>query len=145
MAFQEVSEATLRRSVVTNLFTLIDDNKLSGWTVLAAFPEKKATFPCIIINPANVSLNKIGTRVDARINKVTVLAELFSPSSSRLEALDIARDNIQETIVNNTGTLATYKMALGTDEPFIESDVDTIQFNEQNLKTSAVQLSFDIL
>ena len=144
MAYQTVVEASLRKNIYNTIFTLIDANKLTGWTVLSAFPEVQATFPCLVIKSANITLNKIGFTTDGRINEAEIVIELYSKASSRKETIDLMRDKLYDIFLTNKSTLFTYNLFLSGENPFIDSGTDEIEYNNEKFNTSAVAIQLGI-
>lgn len=145
MGYENASESTIRTNIYNTIFTLINTYKLTGWTVLSSFPVKQPVFPCIVINPANVTIRKLGFQIGARINAAEVIIEMYSPASDRKESLDLMRDKLQQTFIDHeSDVLFAYKLILDGEEPFIDSDVDTVEFNRQELNTASIAVNFTI-
>jgi len=92
VGYTKVDLDTIRADIFNNLATLINSNKLTGWTVVSAFPEENPVFPCIVINPARVPFNLLTYTRAAKKFNITVEVELFANSSEGKQAFDNARD-----------------------------------------------------
>jgi hypothetical protein len=144
MGYQTVTESTLRKNVYNTIFTLLNTYKINGWTIFSAFPEKDPVFPCLVVNPANITIRKIGMKLDARMDMIEVIVEIFCKQSDRSETIDLAKDNITNTILTYESTLGTYKLLINDEEPFVDSPVDQVEFGGQKLNTSAISLVFQL-
>lgn len=133
----EVKLSTIRQDLFSVIFTLINDNKPSGWTVLSAFPEDNALFPCIIINPAIVKPSIIGLDDSSIIvEDIEVEIEFYAEAKDGKEKIDVGRDNVQNTILSNTSSLDSSKLVLSED-PFDDSNADSFITNNQKINTAA--------
>lgn len=142
VGYKSVALATLRGDIFNNLSTLIDANKLGGWTVVSSFPEDDPVFPCIVINPAKIITKMLTLDRSKSRRTIPVEIEFFVESKDRLVTLDEGRDNVQDTFMSNYSILRTYGLILDSDNPFIDSVVTTEIFNDQKLHaaSSVVQL-----
>ena len=132
----EVTNATIKVNTFKTLYTLLNANKPSGWTVLSSFPDSPPVFPCIVIDPARVSVMTPTFRVDARKYDIEVELAFYVQASSRKEALDAGVDEVREVILNNQATFVTNKLVLSSELPFDETEVNTIQVNDIKLHNS---------
>ena len=145
VGYTKVDLDTIRADIFNNLATLINNNKLSGWAILSAFPEENPVFPCIVINPARVPFNFLTfTRAAKKIN-ITVELELFAEAKDGKEKIDEARDNLQATIINNYSTLKTYGLVFATDNSFVDSEVSMDIYNEHKLNTASIELNLRLI
>lgn len=144
MGYETVAQSTLRKNIYNSLFTLINTYKPSGWTVLSAFPEKEPVFPCIIINPANITIKYQGMGTSIKVNEADVLIEVFAKTSSRIEAIDTAIDALHNIFTTYESTLRGYRILLSDESPFTDSDTTRVSFDGQELNTSAVSVSLQI-
>lgn len=137
MAAEPVEFATARQNTFATLFTLINDNKLSGWTVKAAFPEDNTSFPCIVLNPALVKPTILGLDSSCiAIEDIEVEVEFYSLAEQGKDQNDQGRDNVQTTILNNASTLSTNNLVINED-PFDDSNADSFIIGEQKINTSS--------
>lgn len=134
-----VSESTIRKDVYEYLYTLVNTNKLSGTTVLSSFLEKNPIWPCIIINPALVSVEQLGVKIDARIQVLRVEFDFYAiaVSGQGKEMVDKMRDNVMNTILNNESGLYSNQLVLNSADFWDDSNTDSFKFNEQNLHTAS--------
>ncbi len=107
-----VTESTARVDVFQEIFNIINSNKLSGWTVLATFPEQTPVFPSIIVHPAEITNNINSFDRSERTNTVGVEIELIAKASDGMVKIDQGKDNIIDTLRNsaNISTLKTAKI-----------------------------------
>ena len=145
VGYTKVDLDTIRADIFNNLATLINNNKLSGWAVLSAFPEENPVFPCIVINPAMVPFNFLTLDRSAKKFNITVELELFAEASEGKEKIDEARDNLQATIINNYSTLKTYGLVLALDNPFVDSAIGMDNYNEHKLNIASVELNMRLV
>lgn len=131
-----VTNATVKVNTFKTIYTLLNSNKPSGWTVLSSFPDSAPVFPCIVIEPAKVSIMSPTFRIDARKYDIEVELAFYVKASDRKEALDAGVDTVREVILNNEATFETNKLVLATDIPFDETNVNTIQVEGIKLHNS---------
>lgn len=140
--YQNVSLSTINSNIYNTLFTLINTNKPTGWTVLASFPEKTPTFPCIVVRPANVNVQLLTLQRNKKRLFVTVDIEIYAKSEDRLEKIDVGRQNIKYTLLTNFSTLKQYGLMLEQSPNAIEeSDVVRDNFNGQDLNAATLTLN----
>ena len=142
MTYQELQPATIRKNTFNTVFTLLDANKLSGWTIYSAFPERNPSFPCIVINPAIVSVDVKSLERSVTRRKIQVKLEYYAYAQDGKEAIDEGRDNDQDVILTSFTTLKTYKMALDTRVPFIDSTVEGVEINGNKFNTAETLVNF---
>jgi hypothetical protein len=140
MAYQTVSKATIRENVFNTVTTLIDSNKLSGWTVLSAYPEQNPVFPCVVINPAAITVK--GLSLDRTKNRFSaeVICDIYSLAKQGKKKNDQGRDNFQNTISANVTALAQYNLLLPT-EAMSDEGSDSIELNGQTLNFGTIVLN----
>ena len=137
-----VSEATLRQDTFKEVFDIIDANKPVGFVVLSAFPEVKPTFPVMVVNPVIDRTDLVDLCGLQRDHAIEVMIDIFSLASAGKEKIDIARDNIHATFLNNQTILRTGSGIILSD--LEDSDTDTLQFGEQKLNFASVLARFRI-
>jgi len=118
-----ISESTIRKDVFKELFTLINANKLSGWTVLASFPEVSPTFPCIIINPANIDFTILSLTGTTRLKTISIIVDIFSLAKDGKAKMDEGKDNVSNTLWSNITSL------------FNSTSLNLIDINDSNVET----------
>ena len=137
MGFKTVELATIRQDVFSNLYTLINNNKPSGWNVFASLPEDEASFPCMIINSANVK--PIIVTLDSGgfiVEEIDAMIEFFVLAKSGDKKVEEGRDNVQNTLLSNQATLDTYGLYLRED-PFDDSNLDFTVYNNEKVRTGS--------
>jgi hypothetical protein len=136
VSYTSVDLSTIRVDVFNNISTLIDDNKLTGWTILSSFPEDNPIFPCIVINPALIRTKMLTLDRSKHRRNISVEVGFYVEAKDRLSTLDKGRDNFHNTLMNNHSTLRTYGLVLDMNSPFTDSEVTTQLFNEHKLHTA---------
>lgn len=137
MAFETAASATLRVNVFNTIQTLIDNNKLSTWTVLSAFPESDPVFPCIVVNPAIVKPSIVALDKNCEvIEEIVVEIEYFALAKDGKKKIDEGRDNVMNIFLSNWSTLETYNL-LPAEDPFEDSNIDTFIFGREKINTGA--------
>lgn len=147
----KVTLSTLRANTFKTIFTLIDDNKATGWTVLSAFPEEDAngtlgtsSFPCIVVNPVLpkptiVTLDTGGVIVEDIIQEI----EFYSLAKDGKSKIDEGRQNVQNTILDNTSSLDSNNIILKED-PIDDSNSDSFIVGQQKINTAAMILGLQL-
>jgi len=139
-----VTESTARVDVFQEIFNIINSNKLSGWTVLATFPEQTPVFPSIIVHPAEVTNNIRSLDRSERTNMGGVEIELIGKASSGMVKIDEGKDNIIDTLrtAANISTLETAKI----DVVDID-DLGTTQerFRDLKINTGGLRVNLELL
>ena len=105
-----VTESTARVEVFQNIYSIINTNKLSGTTVLATFPEKSPTFPCYVIESAQVSNNSLAMDTGSREINFTLNIFLYGDSRDGMQKIDQMKDNVIDSLRDSTN-IATLKAA----------------------------------
>ena len=142
MAVETVTLATIRQNVFATIFTIVDDNKPSGWTVLSAYPEDNAIFPCIVINPALIKVSIIGLDASCLVvEDIGVEFEFYALSKDNKDKIDQGRDNVQTTLLDKTSTLSDNNLVLNED-PFDDSNTDSFLSGDEKINTGASIASF---
>ncbi len=141
MTYETVVLETIRQNVFATMYTIIDANKSSGWSVFASYPEDEASFPCIILNSANIhptilTMDSGGYVVE----KIIMEVEFFALSKYGDEQIEIGRDNVQNTLLTNQSTLDIYNLYL-KEEPFDDSNVDTFIQGREKIRTAGSIIS----
>ena len=135
MAAEPVVKATMRANVFNTIATLLNDNKLSGWAVLSAFPEQNPVFPCIVVNPAKGRIRKLVLDGSKTRRLIEVTVEIYTlGSDTGKEESDKGADNVTDTLTTNTATLLTNNLVAPMKDGFIIDEAPTAgQFNENNI------------
>jgi len=134
-----VTESTARVELFKEIFDVINENKLSGWKILATFPETEPVFPCIVIHPA--SLTNIGLSFDrgGREHDFEMEIELFSSAKDGFKKIEEGRDNIVDTL--RTSANITALVALGIDiKDTADMGTDQLLFNNAKLNMGSLKL-----
>ena len=139
-AYQTITEASARQNIFNTLAKLINDNKLTGWTVLAAFPEATPNFPCIIINPVNIKIENLSVDRSKKLISAEVSIDLYAKVKDGKVKIDQARDNIMTTILNNFATLKQYGLIY---DKFDDDGTDTIELRDNiNINIGIILIIF---
>jgi hypothetical protein len=141
MGFETVSKATIRENTFNTIATLLNNNKLSGWTVLSAFPEQNPAFPCLVVNPAAITLQALDVGKSKYRWRVSVLVDVFSLTKQGKEKNDEGMDNVMDTIRSNISTLQTYNLTLDRTTPFVDAGAQEIEVNEQGLNLNSITIN----
>lgn len=140
----EVTESSTRQNIFKSIYTLINNNKLSGSSVLAGFSADSPSFPCYVIESAKVSIKKVTKSSTIQDYECQIEIELWATSNQLKAKIDEMKDNIQETILNNITTLENQNLDLAEDW-YDDSNVETVERDEVKYHTGAVLLSFNLL
>jgi len=141
MGFETVVGSTIRENVFNTISTLIDNNKLSGWTVLSAFPEQNPVFPCIVVNPAKITQSIMTINKGVTSYRITVDVQLFSAANDGKEKIDQGLDNINNTLFSNASTLKTYNLFLDNSIPIEDLGAGNLLFNKNKLNFGIVAIN----
>ena len=140
----EVTESNTRANFFKYIYTLIDNNKVTGTTVLAGFSSDNVTFPCYVINPALVSISGATKGKDIQAYTLKIEIELWCKAVDLKAKIDAMKDNIQNTILTNKTALEAQNLCIAKDW-FDDSNVDTLEFDMVKYHTGGVILSFDLI
>jgi len=137
-----VSEDTIRVDAFKAVYSIINANKPSGWTVLSSFPEVSPTFPCIVINPAFVTTERITMSNGTTTNRLAILVEFFAKARDLKIKIDQGRDNVLKTIKDNQATLRdTHKLIYVS---HTDASVDTFVYGDQKINGGSSNIVFDL-
>ena len=123
-----VTESTARVEVFQNIFSLINTNKLASTTVLATFPEKSPTFPCYVINSAEVANLSQALDTDSRELNFTLLK------------IDQMKDNTIGTLRDSTNR-ATLKAANISITSITDNGNSQDEFRDMKLNSGSIVVS----
>jgi hypothetical protein len=125
------------------LFTALNANKPSyvvdsvtyTYSILSAFPEVDPNYPCIVINPISIKTKKIGINptVTGEYETANVEIEFYAKTSHGKNAIDGARDSVEETIK----AIVSQYFYLARN-PFDDGDNDIIEFGGVKLNTASM-------
>jgi len=105
-----VKENTVRVETYKAIYDLINsyfNDAVSGWTIVSAYPEVNPVFPCIVINPATVSISKESLNFGIRQSEIMVQIDFYTKANTGKKAIDEAKDAVHNlflesvTILNN--------------------------------------------
>ncbi len=140
-----VTESTARVEVFQNIFSLINTNKLANTSVLATFPEKSPTFPCYVINSAEVANLSQALDTDSRELNFTLLIDYFGDSRDGMQKIDQMKDNTIGTLRNSTNvsTLKTANISITsiTDNGNSQDEFRDMKLNSGSIVVSGVLLA----
>ena len=105
-----VTESTARVEVFQNIYSIINTNKLTGTTVLATFPEKSPTFPCYVIESAQVSNTSLAIDTGSRELNFNLNIFLYGDARDGMQKIDQMKDNVIDSLRDSTN-VATLKAA----------------------------------
>tara|TARA_Y100000004_G_C8861630_1_gene389339 strand:- start:520 stop:948 length:429 start_codon:yes stop_codon:yes gene_type:complete len=135
-----VTESTARVEVFQNIFSLINTNKLASTTVLATFPEKSPTFPCYVINSAEVANLSQALDTDSRELNFTILIDYFGDSRDGMQKIDQMKDNTIGTLRDSTNR-ATLKAANISITSITDNGNSQDEFREMKLNSGSIVVS----
>src|SRR3990167_5498222 len=133
-----ITESTIRKDVFKEVFTLVNANKLLGWTVLASFPEISPVFPVVVINPANVEFDFLNFPDTARMKRVSIIVDIYSLARDGKVKMDEGKDNISNTLNTNITSLFT-SVSLSLIE-INDASVETIVLDDQKINFGSLEL-----
>ena len=137
----EVTEATVRRNSWKSIYNIINDNKVSGTTVYAGYPNKNPSFPAYALHPVSVSSSSASLG-DIQDYDFSVEIELFCiAAKDRKEKIDEMKDNLQSTMLNNLTTLNSQNLGLAEDW-FEDNESDSLDINNEKFHYGLVTLYF---
>ena len=135
-----VTESTARVEVFQNIFSLINTNKLASTTVLATFPEKSPTFPCYVINSAEVANLSQALDTDSRELNFTILIDYFGDSRDGMQKIDQMKDNTIGTLRDSTNR-ATLKAANISITSITDNGNSQDEFRDMKLNSGSIVVS----
>jgi len=141
----DVTSATIKENTFKNLYTYLNAYKPSGWTVVSSFPEAKPTFPCIVLNPAKVTVSSDAFRLSNRLYEISIELDFYAKASARKEKIDKAVDVVRELFISGYAVLQGYKLSFITDTPIDETDIATLNIGGNKLHTSSMTLKMRML
>lgn len=145
MAYESIAKATIRQNLFETVYQVINANKLSGWTVTAAFPESNPTFPCLVINPATISLTALDVTKSKFRWEASVLVDVYSLTKDGKDKNDQGMDNVMDTIRTNltaNDNLLQYNLTLSRDAPFVDEGASQIEINDSGLNVNSITINF---
>lgn len=105
-----VTESTARVEVFQEIYSIINTNKLASTTVLATFPEKSPTFPCYVINSAEVSNLSQAMNTGSRQLDFSITINFYGDARDGMQKIDQMKDNVVDSLRDSTN-VATLKSA----------------------------------
>ena len=106
-----VSKDKARVEVFHNIWNLLEkdpptytdrDGVLKTYEIVSAFPEITPVFPCIVVNPIDKDVKRLG--VDKRANlsfASSIKLDFYAKTSDGKNAIDSAKDKVETIILNN--------------------------------------------
>tara|TARA_R100000479_G_scaffold164166_1_gene102917 strand:- start:114 stop:542 length:429 start_codon:yes stop_codon:yes gene_type:complete len=135
-----VTESTARVEVFQNIYSIINTNKLTGTTVLATFPEKSPTFPCYVIESAQVSNTSLAIDTGSRELNFLFNIYLYGDSRDGMEKIDQMKDNVIDSLRDSTN-VTTLKSAnisiINIDDEGVSQD----QFRDMKINSGQLVIS----
>jgi len=135
------SESTVRVDTFQAIYTLINANKLTGWTVVSSFPETEPSFPCIVINPANISSSVMTLNNGKRNTEIRIVFELYASSRDGKQKIDQGSDNLTSTFTTNdlisTSTIVFHELN--------DLSSDMLEFAGQKLNNKDIEGVFSLI
>ena len=78
------------------------DGETQTYEIVSAFPEISPTFPCIVVNPIEKKLKKLGVAKRPNASYMSsITLEFYAKTSDGKNAIDIARDKVEFILQNN--------------------------------------------
>lgn len=145
MAYESIAKATIRQNLFETMFQVLNANKLSGWTVLAAFPEQNPAFPCLVLNPATISLRALDISKSKFRWEASILVDVYSLTSQGKDKNDQGMDNVMDTIRTNltdNDNLLQYNITLAREAPFVDEGASQISINNTGLNINSITINF---
>jgi hypothetical protein len=134
-----VTASSIRAGAFAALYALINTNKVSGSTILASYPERSPSFPCVIMPMPEAEVPESLTLSEVRQHTFTIEFSVWVTASQGQAKVAELLDNLQSTLESNTSTLTGHKIKF---ESFSPSRVDKVEVNEQKLYTAGGIASF---
>jgi len=120
-----VTETNLRKNTFKTLYEFIEDNKSSSYSLFSAFPQT-SSFPCIVINPANISYERLTMSLSTRKPEISVLFDFYDYAKNGKTSIDAEKDKIVAALhatsgsfMDNRGLIFRYLEDESSDE-FVE-------------------------
>lgn len=139
----KVTESNTRQNTFKTIYTLINDNKISGSHVLAGFSNTNVKFPCYVIQPALVPVINADIQGTSQDFDISIEIELWCTSQQLKAKIDELRDNIFTTLNNNNTYLNDNNLTLAEDW-FEDSNVDTVEIDQVKYHTAGIMLRFKL-
>jgi hypothetical protein len=144
MAYETLTKATLRQNLFETFFQVLNANKLDGWTVLSAFPEQNPVFPCLVLNPATISMKSLSLDKSIYRWEASILIDVYSLTSDGKDKNDQGMDNVMETIRTNitaNDNISQYNLTLNREAPFVDEGASQVEINEVGLNINSITLN----
>ncbi len=118
------------------------DGNTATYTVLSSFPEVDPVYPCLVINPLIKRTRSLGVKWtgDRKSAKGEVDIEFFAKTRDGKNAIDSARDHVEELI----DALQSSAFFLISENPFEDTGVDIVDYNDQKLNTAMLTVNMVI-
>ena len=135
-----VTESTARVEVFQSIYSIINTNKLSGTTVLATFPEKSPTFPCYVIESAQVSNTSLAMDTGSRELNFNLNIFLYGDARDGMQKIDQMKDNTIGTLRDSTNR-ATLKAANISITSITDNGNSQDEFRDMKLNSGSILVS----
>lgn len=133
----------IRQHAYLSMFTLLNANKPSSftdndgdtitWTITSAFPEDNPSFPCVVINPVEVSHDLLSMDSSESEPPVLFRLEYFSKVVYGKERIDNGRDSISQIILDNESLFEFQGFFFEKSSVLEDSNVDNFDIEDENL------------
>lgn len=147
-----VDAITIRQDVFDAVRDLIIANKPSytyngtnyEFTVVAAYPDKDAAFPCIVLDKSLITMPIITMDGLTGDYEIEVSMEIFAKEMHGIKVIDVAQDSLQNTFMSNMSTLISTNKLCPQEDFWKDSGVSTFQDRNQLLNTSTITMRFKL-
>jgi|ETNvirnome_2_300_1030623.scaffolds.fasta_scaffold104834_1 hypothetical protein len=147
MAYEEITKSSIRENLFETFYQVLNANKLGGWTVLASFPEQNPVFPCLVINPAAVSLKSLNIPKSKFRWAASMLVDVYSLTKDGKEKNDQGMDNVMDTIRTNLTSgdnISQYNLTLDKDVPFDDAGASQEVINDTGLNVNSLTINLAV-
>lgn len=134
-----VTASTIRANAYSVIRTLINNNKVSGSTVINSYPEADPAFPCVIVPMPEAGIPDTVSLGDLKTYSFSIEFSVWATAAQGQAKVAELLDNIQATLEANTTALNAEKIKFDTFSP---SRVDKVEVNEQKLYTAGAIATF---
>jgi len=147
-----ISLATIRTGTYTSIFTLLTANKptytynsaTQTYTIYSEYPQKNPSFPCIVINKANITNELITMAGTTNDSSIEVQLDFYAKELHGIKAIEAGQDGAMNTIIGNIATFIGTDKISPQEEFWTDTSVSPIEDNNQVINTSSSTVRFKL-
>lgn len=147
-----VEASTIRQGVFNALRSLIIANKptytyngtVYTYDVVAEYPKDNPTFPCIVLNKANITMPLITLDASTGDYEIEVSLELFAKEAHGKKAIDIGQDGLHSIFVGNISSFISTDGLIPTEDFWTDSGNSIFEDRNQVINTATSTIRFKL-